>query len=182
MKKQNGITLIALVITIIVLLILTSITLGLLLGENGIINKSRKAAVDHEIGREKEEISLAFNAVKIEKLGKGDDSYVTFIELQEQMDQENGEGTAEVESGEEEGILLVTFTKSKRTYEIDQNGNIKLNNDDDEDDDDLTPDIEIYAIEDLVDLSIAVNNGEKYEGKVIGLMKTLDFQDSNSYR
>ena len=182
MKKQNGITLIALVITIIVLLILTSITLGLLLGENGIINKSRKAAVDHEIGREKEEISLAFNAVKIEKLGKGDDSYVTFIELQEQMDQENGEGTAEVESGEEEGILLVTFTKSKRTYEIDQNGNIKLNNDDDEDDDDLTPDIEIYAIEDLVDLSIAVNNGETYEGKVIGLMKTLDFYDSNSYR
>lgn len=79
------------------------------------------------------------------------------------MDQENGEGTAEVESGEEEGILLVTFTKSKRTYEIDQNGNIKLNNDDDEDDDDLTPDIEIYAIEDLVDLSIAVNNGETYE-------------------
>lgn len=65
MKKQNGITLIALVITIIVLLILTSITFGLLLGENGIINKSRKAAVDHEIGREKEEISLAFNAVKI---------------------------------------------------------------------------------------------------------------------
>lgn len=182
MKKQNGITLIALVITIIVLLILTSITLGLLLGENGIINKSRKAAVDHEIGREKEEISLAFNAVKIEKLGKGDDSYVTFIELQEQMDQENGEGTAEVESGEEEGILLVTFTKSKRTYEIDQNGNIKLNNDDDEDDDDLTPDIEIYAIEDLVDLSIAVNNGETYEGKVIGLMKTLNFYDSNSYR
>lgn len=177
MRKQKGITLIALVITIIVLLILVSITLGLLLGENGIVNKSRKAVVDHEIGREKEEISLAFNAVKLEKLGKGDDSYVTFIELQEQMDQENGEGTAEVDEGEEEGILLITFTKSKRTYEIDQNGNIKLNNDDD-----LPLDIEIYAIEDLVDLSIAVNNGEKYEGKVIGLMKTLDFQDSSSYR
>lgn len=182
MRKQKGITLIALVITIIVLLIITSITLGLLLGENGIVNKSRRAVIDHEIGREKEEISLAFNAVKIEKLGKGDSSYVTFVELQDQMDQENGDGIAEVGVGEEEEILEVTFTKSERTYEIDQNGNIKIKNNDEDDDEDLPVDVEIYAIEDLIDLSKAVSNGETYEGKVIGLMRTLDFQDYNSYR
>ena len=37
MKKQKGITLIALVITIIILLILAGVVINLTLGENGII-------------------------------------------------------------------------------------------------------------------------------------------------
>ena len=43
MRKLNNkaITLIALIITIIVLLILTGVTLNFALGENGIINKAR---------------------------------------------------------------------------------------------------------------------------------------------
>ena len=43
MKKQNGITLIALVITIIVMLILAGISLNATVGENGIITKTRNA-------------------------------------------------------------------------------------------------------------------------------------------
>ncbi|MCI8636954.1 MAG: hypothetical protein HFJ36_03755, partial [Clostridia bacterium] len=39
-KKEKGITLIALVITIIVLLILAGIAIATLTGENGILNKS----------------------------------------------------------------------------------------------------------------------------------------------
>ena len=39
--KNSGITLIALVITIIVLLILAGISISMLMGENRIINKSR---------------------------------------------------------------------------------------------------------------------------------------------
>lgn len=43
-KKYNkGITLIALVITIIVLLILAGITIGTLMGENGILTRARKS-------------------------------------------------------------------------------------------------------------------------------------------
>ena len=45
MKKKEGITLIALVITIIVLLILAGITIELTLGDNGIIAKARKASI-----------------------------------------------------------------------------------------------------------------------------------------
>lgn len=43
MKKQSGITLIALVITIIVLLILAGVSIASIVGENGIINKAREA-------------------------------------------------------------------------------------------------------------------------------------------
>ena len=45
MKKREGITLIALVITIIVLLILAGITIAFALGDNGIIAKARKASI-----------------------------------------------------------------------------------------------------------------------------------------
>ena len=43
MKKNNAITLIALIITIIVLLILVGVTLNMVMGENGIINKAQLA-------------------------------------------------------------------------------------------------------------------------------------------
>ena len=43
MDKTKGITLIALVITIIVLLILAGISIATLMGENGIVEKAQKA-------------------------------------------------------------------------------------------------------------------------------------------
>lgn len=43
LRKQNGITLIALVVTIIVLLILAAVTITLVLSENGIIKKAEQA-------------------------------------------------------------------------------------------------------------------------------------------
>ena len=48
MKSQKGITLIALVITIIVLLILAGVTIAMLTGENGILNKATGAVSDTE--------------------------------------------------------------------------------------------------------------------------------------
>ena len=60
-KKKNarGITLIALVITIIVLLILAGITINALSGENGIITKSKEAKIKTEKSRTIEKINLA---------------------------------------------------------------------------------------------------------------------------
>jgi Tfp pilus assembly protein PilE len=51
MKKNSGITLIALVITIIVLLILAGISIQMLTGENGILNRASDAAIQTEIAR-----------------------------------------------------------------------------------------------------------------------------------
>ena len=42
-KKEKGITLIALVVTIVVLLILAGVSINLVLGQNGLINKAKDA-------------------------------------------------------------------------------------------------------------------------------------------
>ena len=54
MNKENGITLISLVITIIVLLILAGVTVATLIGDNGLIGKSGEAKRETEIAEEKE--------------------------------------------------------------------------------------------------------------------------------
>ena len=42
-KKENGITLVALVVTIVVLLILAGVSISLVLGQNGLINNAKEA-------------------------------------------------------------------------------------------------------------------------------------------
>ena len=61
MKRINnrGITLIALVITIIVLLILAGVTIATLTGENGILTRASDAKEETIIAQEKEQIALA---------------------------------------------------------------------------------------------------------------------------
>ena len=66
-KQKQGITLIALVITIIVLLILAGITIATLTGDNGLLTKAGKAKETAEIGEEKEIISLSIIEAKAEK-------------------------------------------------------------------------------------------------------------------
>ena len=58
MKKNNGITLIALVITIIVLLILAGVTIATLTGENGIITRATSAKNQTIIAQDEEMIEL----------------------------------------------------------------------------------------------------------------------------
>ena len=56
--KQDGITLIALVITIIVLIILAGVTINMLVGENGIITQAQKAKEDTEKAKIEEEQAI----------------------------------------------------------------------------------------------------------------------------
>lgn len=67
-KNNKGITLIALIITIIVLLILTSSTISLLLGENGIITQTIRARNSHLQAELEEEIVLFLQDKKIDKV------------------------------------------------------------------------------------------------------------------
>ena len=59
MKKNNGITLIALVITIIVLLILAGVAIAMLSGENGILRKAAEAKIKTEQAQLDEQVRLA---------------------------------------------------------------------------------------------------------------------------
>jgi len=58
LKRKNGVTLIALVITIIVLLILAGVTIAMLTGDNGIISKAQKAKDSTEEAKERENAEL----------------------------------------------------------------------------------------------------------------------------
>ena len=58
LKKQKGITLIALVVTIVVLLILAGVTISLLLDENGIITKSKDARTETRISQIEDEVEM----------------------------------------------------------------------------------------------------------------------------
>ena len=57
-KKEQGITLIALVITIIVLLILAGVAIAMLSGENGILKKAAEAKIETEQAQKEEETTL----------------------------------------------------------------------------------------------------------------------------
>ena len=67
LKNTKGITLIALVVTIIILLILAGVSIAMLTGNNGILTQGKRAKEETEIAEEKEAISLAMNALKIQK-------------------------------------------------------------------------------------------------------------------
>ena len=67
--KNKGITLIALVITIIILLILASVTIATLTGENGIITKATEAKEKTEQAAIEEQLRLAQLSAKIKTKG-----------------------------------------------------------------------------------------------------------------
>lgn len=62
-KNQKGITLVALVITIIVLLILAGVTISLVLGNNGLIDRAKQAKTEttNATNKEYEEMQNALN-------------------------------------------------------------------------------------------------------------------------
>jgi len=71
--KERGVTLIALVITIIVLLILAGISIAMLTGDNGIIKKAQEAKEATELSGIKEEVDIKW----VEVLGEAGPSSTT---------------------------------------------------------------------------------------------------------
>ena len=66
-KNAYGITLIALIITIIMLLILAGVAMSMLFGRDGIMTKANEAKMMHELTAIKEEIDLYSTGKRIEK-------------------------------------------------------------------------------------------------------------------
>ena len=63
LRNQKGITLVALVITIIVLLILAGVTLAMISGQDGILTKAVSAKKQNELGAAKDEVALKVNTL-----------------------------------------------------------------------------------------------------------------------
>ena len=82
-KKMHGITLIALVVTIVVLLILAGITISLVFSDNGIIKKAREAAnkTKEAVEREQAELNQLYNDLEDALNNSPDNTARTLVEL-----------------------------------------------------------------------------------------------------
>ena len=112
---KNGITLIALVITIIVLLILAGVTIATLTGDNGILTKAQNAKEKNAQKTVEEQINLAVQASKI------NEGLVIDKDILEQELTNNG--IEITKSGNDE--LPWTVKKDGYVYTISENGEIK---------------------------------------------------------
>lgn len=153
LREQKAITLIALVITIIVLLILAAVSIATLTGENGILTNATKAKEKTTIGEEKEAISLAYTSCK----AKDYENIVSDIKLQEEL--EKSKKNVQVSISEDD--LIVWFRDTEHRYTIKQDGTI-------EQIEDLNPE-EANKIVDMLDRNIGVTAG----GKVVYIDEEL---------
>lgn len=78
LESKRGITLIALVITIIILLLLAGISINMITSQDGILNKATKAKEETSIANLKEKVELAVTEWNLEK--ESNDSYTTTLE------------------------------------------------------------------------------------------------------
>ena len=126
LKGQNGITLIALVITIIVLLILAAVSIATLTGENGILTRANDARTETEIADEKEKVELSATGALAEDLG----GEIDIDKLRTELGKYFQDGKYDVQEGvNEDGTegYIVTITENDpngRKYFVDKNGNV----------------------------------------------------------
>lgn len=187
-EKQSGITLMALVTTIIILLILSGITIATLTGDNGLIKNSGNAKEQTEISGEKEIVEMA----TVQAMGKNKYGNITKEGLQEKINEyaKNNNPIQVLTDGDD---LAVHFTSSDRYYRVNNDGNvtkIEVKKDSNpgnikigingESLDGLSEDtaLEIWSIEDLIEWS---KNYNTYKSSFIKLCQDLDFKSELSY-
>ncbi len=122
LEPNNGITLIALVITIIVLLILAGVSIGMLTGDNGILTQATESKKANTAGAEKEQIGLAMQSLKMKKQADNISTIVKSAELQKQLLDDGAKNVIVEDGGNNK--LIVTYQESKNKYTVNQDGKI----------------------------------------------------------
>ena len=113
LKESKGITLIALVITIIILLILAGVTIATLTGDNGILKKAGDAKTQTEQAKEDENLKIAIAG------SYGTDGKLNLKDLKDNLENQGISYT-----GGNEFPLEVTVNGEKK--KIDANGNVTV--------------------------------------------------------
>lgn len=112
-KKERGITIIALIVTIVVLLILAGVSISLIINRNGIISKAEVAKQETDIADEKEKINLSAVAAQT----NNEDAVIRRNDFDKELKKFfNEDYTLEPDSDAEE--YEVTCKKSGRKYTI----------------------------------------------------------------
>lgn len=119
-RQSKGITLIALVITIIVLLILAGVSISMLTGENGILTQAESADEATKKAEAEEAVDLLLNEWQIERKTKKDASLSQFLtdKVGKEIDkvtQNDADGTFSLEI---DGYEIIVTADGKRKEEI----------------------------------------------------------------
>ena len=124
---NKGITLIALVITIIILLILAGVMIATLTGENGIINKAEMAKIETDEEKIIEEIKLGYNAINIDSNLKDWNKDTEATELEKELTNINQTDDISVYKENLKGgreVIIVEYINRDKMYCIDENSGI----------------------------------------------------------
>lgn len=159
-SNQTGITLIALVITIIVLLILAGVSIGMLTGDNGIITNAQESKISTELAEYKEQLELYIAGKKIQNINFDQETLFAGQYNLKYNTQENGET----------GTIKTIFPNMKSNYtekiQI-KKGKIVLDTKDKKE------------IKVAIGLGIEVNPYEIIDGELISSENNLLLIDSN---
>ena len=117
-KRENGITLIALIVTIIVLLILAGITIANLTGDNGILTKSTEAKDTTNEETINEQVNLAVLGALTMGQGKMDES-----NLRKSLNSKIGIGKYVLASDENDG-WIIKIKSSGKVFNVSSKGKI----------------------------------------------------------
>lgn len=111
-KKERGITLVALVVTIVVLLILAGVSISMVLGNNGLVTKATETQAAQDKAYAEDVIESGLKSVQIEVLSntlpKGKTANVAYV-VEKINDPAFTAGSAE---------NTITYTKGTATYDI----------------------------------------------------------------
>lgn len=118
MKEKRGITLIALVVTIVVLLILASVSISMLTGENGIITQAQKSTIKNDNGTVLEGIRLKLSQYLSENEGTYKYDKLQLLANDYIIDEN---GVVNVEKLLEQRLKTGNGTDNKDVYVIEEN-------------------------------------------------------------
>ena len=117
-NRETGITLIALVVTIIVLLILAGVSISMLTGSNGILTQANKAKELTEISCEKEGMETAVLSIKVTN------SDITEDNLKTALDNQFGVNKTTIEDNKDGSYTVKMNNESKREYTVEDDGSL----------------------------------------------------------
>lgn len=119
-RSAKGITLVALVITVIILLILAGVSIATLTGDNGLLNRATQAKEKNLKAQLKEEIELAIMSIKIREISKGNEVTLQSLANGQLVEEMQTQISATLEQGQ------VVGEYKEYEYIIDQNYNVTI--------------------------------------------------------
>ena len=121
LKQKKGITLIALVITIIVLLILAGVSIATLTGQNGILTQAQASKESTVISTEKEQLNIAISEAIMNGYVPSEEIDENYQGLQTELDNVVGIGKTDIVANmqlEEFEIAQVIFVDTGNQYYV----------------------------------------------------------------